>query len=65
MVAALEPAILASAGSLLVEYEIDGVKGKLNRAEAVDLLNKCRAKVQSALRRQQGKALFLRFPVRF
>ena len=42
----LEPAILASAGSLLVEYELDGVKAKMNRAEALALLDRCRRAVK-------------------
>lgn len=61
MIPLLEAAIKASAGSLLVEYEMDGVKGKLSRSEAVKLLRECR----SAVRIQRGGPAIRTVPVRF
>jgi hypothetical protein len=61
ILAVLEPAILASAGSLMVEYELDGVKAKISRTEALALLDRCR----TAVRVQRGGPVARQILVRF
>lgn len=61
ILAVLEPALLASAGSMIVEYELDGVRNKLNRTEALALLDRCR----TAVRVQRGGPIARPILVRF
>jgi hypothetical protein len=65
IVAILEPALVKCAGNLIVEYEMDGVKVKRDRASAIKELNDCREILRNRRRRERGESLFTRFPVVF
>ena len=65
VVAALEPALLKSAGDMIIEYEIDGTKVKKDRAAAIKELDDCRSILRARRRAANGQGFFTRIPVVF
>ena len=59
--AIIDAALQASAGDMIVEYQIDGVRVKKDRASAI----KERARYLAIIRLQKGRPFFTHVPVRF